>query len=132
MNLKNCILQTNLCKELNYYPTGSKKIEKDRNWGIEKDRIFLSLPTHHFASSKLFFYLYTYPELPGISIFFLFLCLVIFIFSYPSVYMPTEVASIFFYPLVYLFHMNLNLFLSFSVFFMTKHFYLSQTKNSCG
>ena len=31
---------------------GRKKIEKDRNWGIGKDRAFLSFPTHHFAPPK--------------------------------------------------------------------------------
>ena len=35
-------------------PAGSKNIEKYSNWGIGKDRTFLSLPTHHFASLKLY------------------------------------------------------------------------------
>ena len=37
--------------------SGSKKIEEDRNWGIGKDRTFLSLPTHHFAFPKLYLFL---------------------------------------------------------------------------
>ena len=35
---------------------GSKKIEKYRNWGIKKERRFLSLPTHHFAFPKLYLF----------------------------------------------------------------------------
>ena len=78
-------------------PAGSKEIEKDRNWGIRKDRKFLSLPTHHFASPKL--NLFLSPHLPRVTrniYLFLSLCLVISIFSYPSVYPLTEVLSIFF------------------------------------
>ena len=41
----------------NDYPAGSKKIEKDRYWGIGKDRTFLSLPIHHFTFRKLYFFL---------------------------------------------------------------------------
>ena len=59
---------------------------------------------------------------------FLSLCLVISFFSYPSVYPPNKVVPIFFYFLVYLFHINLNLFLSFSVSFMTEDSYLPQKK----
>ena len=75
----------------------SKKIEKDRNWGIGKDRTFLSLPIHHFASPKL--YLFLSPHLSRVTgniYLFLSLCLEISIFSYPLVYPPTEVVCIFF------------------------------------
>ena len=78
------------------YTAGSKKIEKDRNWGIKKDRIFLSLPIHHFVSPKL--YLFLSPHLSRVTgniYLFLSLCLLISIFSYPSVYPPTKVVSIF-------------------------------------
>ena len=70
---------------------GSEKIEKDRNWGIEKDKTFLSLPTHHFPSPKL--YLFLSPHLSRVTgniYLFLSLCLVISIFSYPSVYPQTK------------------------------------------
>ena len=88
-------------------PTGSKKIEKDRNWRIGKDRTFLSLPTDHFASPKL--YLFLSPHLSRVTVniyLFLSLSLVISIFFYPLVYPPSEVVSIFFsifrdWPLVY-------------------------------
>ena len=77
--------------------SGSKKIEKDRNWGIGKDRTFLSLPTHHFASPKLYFFLSPHLSWVTRNIYlFLSLCLVISIFSHPVVYPPTEVVSIFF------------------------------------
>ena len=79
------------------YPAGSKKIEKDRNCEIGKDRTLLSLPIHHFASLKL--YLFLYPHLSRVTwniYLFLSLCLVISIFSYPLVYSPNEVVSIFF------------------------------------
>ena len=78
-------------------PAGSKKIEKDRNWWMGKDKTFLSLPTHHFASPQL--YLFLSPHLStvtGNTYLFLSLCLVISIFSYPLVYPPTEVLSTFF------------------------------------
>ena len=83
--------------EIDEYPVGSKKIEKDRNWGIGKDRTFLSLPTNHFASPKL--YLFLSPHLDRVTgdiYLFLSLCLVISIFSYPLVYPLTEVIFIFF------------------------------------
>ena len=65
---------------------GSKKIEKDRNWRIRKDRTFLSLPTHHFASPKLYLFLSLHLSKVTGNIY-LFLSLV---------YPPTEVVSIFF------------------------------------
>ena len=77
-------------------PIGSKKIGKDRNWKMGKDGKFLSLPTHYFASPKL--YLFLSPDLSRVTgnIYpFLSLCLVISIF-YPLVYPPIEVVSIFF------------------------------------
>ena len=111
-------------------PAGSKKIEKDRNWGIGKDRKFLSLPTHHFASPKLYDFSistliqndreYLYFSIPVSGNIYLF---------YPPVYPPNEVVSIFFYPIVYLFHINLNLFLSLSASFVTEDSYLSQSLN---
>ena len=60
-----------------------KRLKKIRTEGLEKIEHFC-LPTHNFASQKLYL--------------FLSLCLVISIFSYPLVYPPTEVVSIFFYP----------------------------------
>ena len=78
-------------------PAGSEKILKNRNWGIGKDRIFLSSSTHHFAPPKL--YLFLSPHLSRVAgniYLFLSLCLVISVFFYPLVYPPTEVVSIFF------------------------------------
>ena len=78
-------------------PAGNKRIEKDRNWGIGKDRTLLFLLTHHFESPKL--YLFLSPHLFRVTeniYLFLSLCLIISIFSYPLVYPPTEVVSIFF------------------------------------
>ena len=76
---------------------GSKKIEKDRNWGIGKNRAFLSLSTHHFASPKLYIFLSPHLSRMTRNIYLLAsLCLVISIFSHPLVYPPTEVVSIFF------------------------------------
>ena len=95
------------------YPAGSKKIEKDRNWGMGKDKTFLSLPTHHFASPKL--YLFLSPHLSRVTgniYLFLSLCLVISIFSYPLVYPLTEAVSIFFYLFLYLSWSTTYLFLS--------------------
>ena len=43
-----------------WYPAGSRKIQKDRNWGIGKDRTFLSHPTHQFAPPKLYLFLSTH------------------------------------------------------------------------
>ena len=59
------IVRNNFVNNL-LHPTGSKKIEQDRNWGIGKDRTFLSHPTHHFASPKL--YLLISPHLPGVLV----------------------------------------------------------------
>ena len=68
--LKKNLLVVKLCffqnasieiKQISFvYHAGSKKIEIDRNWGIGKDRTFLSLPTHHFASPQ--FYLFLSPH----------------------------------------------------------------------
>ena len=66
-NVSSCWVRTNHLR----HPAGSKKIEKDRNWGMGKDHVF--------------FYLRTYPEWLGISI-----------FSYLLVYLLAEVVSIFF------------------------------------
>ena len=89
-------------------PARSKKIEKDIGiGGLKKiEHFYLSQPITSHLQNSIFYYLHTYPEWPGISI-----------FSYPSFYPPTEVVSIFFYPptevvsiffypLVYLFHIN--------------------------
>ena len=100
-------------------------IKKDKNWEIGKDRRFLSFPTHHFESTKL--YIFLSPQLSGVTgniYLFLSLCLVLSIFSYSSVYPPTEVASIFFYPLAYLSTTNFNLFQLFSLSFVTEDSYL--------
>ena len=68
------------------FPAGSKKIEKDRNWGMEKiEHFYLSQPITLHPQNAIFFYLRTYPEWPGISN-----------FSYPLVYPSTEAVSIFF------------------------------------
>ena len=84
-------------------PVGSKKIKKDRNRGIGKDRTVLSLTTYHFASPKLYLFLSSHlSRLSGNIYFFLSLCLVIFIFFYPLVYPSTEVVSIFSYLFLYL------------------------------
>ena len=56
------MIQWTLC------PARSKKIEKDGNWGIGKDRTFLSLPDITLSpQNSIFVYLRTYPERPGIS-----------------------------------------------------------------
>ena len=79
------------------YPAVSKNIEEDRNWGIRKDRTFLSLPTHHFASLKSYLFLFAHlSRVTGNIYLFLSLCLVISIFSYPLVYPSTKEVSIFF------------------------------------
>ena len=76
---------------------------KGRNWRIGRDRTFISLPTHQFASPKLYLFLFTHlSRVTGNIYLFISLCLVIFIFSYPLVYLPTEVLSIFFYLFLYL------------------------------
>ena len=74
-------------REVCCIPAGSKEIEKDRNWGMGRDRTFLSLPTHHFASPKLYFFLSPHLSRVTVNIYLvLSLCLVISIFSYPLVF----------------------------------------------
>ena len=92
------------------FPVGSKKIEKDRNWGIGKDRTFLSLSTHHFASPKLYFFKNLHlSRVTGNIYLFLSLCLVIFIFSYLLVYPTIEVLDL--QPNSCGFFQNLNVYL---------------------
>ena len=78
-------------------PAGSKRIEEGKNWGIGKYRTFLSLPTHHFASPKLYLFLSLHLSRVTRNIYlFLSLCLVISIPFCPLVYPLNEVVSIFF------------------------------------
>ena len=73
-----------------------KRLKKVGTGGLEKiEHFYLSQPITLHPQNSIFFYLRTYPEWPGISI-----------FSYPLVYPPTELESIFFSifrdrPLVY-------------------------------
>ena len=84
-------------------PARSKTIEKDRNWGIGKDRTFLSLPTHHFVSPELCLFLSPHlSRVTGNIYLFLSLCLMISIFSNPLVY-PWVIDNLYiFLSLIYL------------------------------
>ena len=67
---------------------------------MEKDRTFLSLQTHHFASPKLYLFLSSHLSRVTVNIYLLLsLCLVMSIFSHPLVYR------------------RLKYYLSFSIFF---------------
>ena len=63
-----------------------KRLNKIKTGGLEKiEYFYLSQPITLNPENSIFFYLHTYPEWPGISI-----------FSDPLVYPPNEVVSIFF------------------------------------